>query len=54
MVTLYNVIDTRTGKFHSEVIVKQHMVRFFAPAEEVLQEQVMAVSTTNEDEGATR
>ena len=34
MVTLYNVIDTRTGKFHSEVIVKQRMVRFFVPAEE--------------------
>lgn len=31
MVTLYNVIDTRTGKFHSEVIVKQRMVRFFVP-----------------------
>ena len=59
MVTLYNVIDTRTGKFHSEVRVKQRMVRFFVPAEEeepggtleervsvleeVLQEQVMAV-----------
>lgn len=55
MVTLYNVIDTRTGKFHSEVRVKQRMVRFFVPAEEeVLQEQVMAVSTTNEDEGATK
>ena len=34
MVVLYNVIDTRTGKFHSEVIVKQRMVRFFVPAEE--------------------
>lgn len=34
MVTLCNVIDTRTGKFHSEVIVKQRMVRFFVPAEE--------------------
>ena len=56
MVTIYNVIDTRTGKFHSEVRVKQRMVRFFVPAEEeeVLQEQVMTVSTTNEDEGATR
>lgn len=50
MVTLYKVIDTRTGKFHSEVIVKQRMVRFFVPAEErvsvleeVLQEQVMVV-----------
>lgn len=49
MVMLYNVIDTRTGKFHSEVRVKQRMVRFFVPAE-----AVMAVSTTNEDEGATR
>lgn len=55
MVTLYNVIDTRTGKLHSEVRVKQRMVRVFVPAEEeALQEQVMAVSTTNEDEGATR
>lgn len=43
MVILYNVIDTRTGKFHSEVIVKQRMVRFFVPAEEVLQEQAMEV-----------
>ena len=44
MVTIYNVVDTRTGKFHSEVRVKQRMVRFFVPAEEeVLQEQVMAV-----------
>lgn len=34
MVTLYNVIDARTGKFHSEVIVKQRMVRFFVPAGE--------------------
>lgn len=34
MVTLYNVIDTRTGKFHSEVRVKQRMVRFFVHAEE--------------------
>lgn len=33
-VTLYNVIDTRTGKFHSEVRVQQRMVRFFVPAEE--------------------
>lgn len=74
MVTLCNVIDTRTGKFHSEVIVKQRMARFFVPAEgedviqlidkenfepggtleEVLQEQVISVSTTHEDEGATR
>lgn len=53
MVTLYNVIDTRTGKFHSEVIVKQRMVRFFVPAEEeeVLQEQVMEVMTTKEEKG---
>ena len=34
MITLHNVIDTRTGKFHSEVIVKQRMARFFVPAEE--------------------
>lgn len=50
MVTLYNVIDTRTGKLHSEVIVKQRMVMFFVPAEErvsvleeALQEKVMVV-----------
>ena len=35
MVTLYNVIDTRTGKFHSEVIVKKRMVRFFVPDIEI-------------------
>ena len=34
MVTLKNVVDTRTGKFHSEVIAKQRMIRFFVPAEE--------------------
>ena len=34
MVTLYNVIDIRTSKFHSEVRVKQRMIRFFVPAEE--------------------
>ena len=34
MVTLHNVIDTRTGKFHSELIVKQRMIRFFVPAED--------------------
>lgn len=34
MIVLYNVIDIRTGKFHSEVRVKQRMVRFFVPTEE--------------------
>ena len=34
MVTLKNVVDTRTGQFHSEVIAKQRMIRFFVPAEE--------------------
>lgn len=32
MVTLYNVIDTRTGKFHSMVMVKERYVKFFVPA----------------------
>lgn len=32
-VRLYNVIDTRTGQWYSEVIVKERMVRFFIGAE---------------------
>lgn len=31
-VTLYNVIDTRTGKFHSVVVVRESNARFFVPA----------------------
>ena len=33
MITLNNVIDTRTGKFHSMVKVKERLARFFVPAE---------------------
>lgn len=32
MITLYNVIDTRTGKFHSMVKVKERLARFFVEA----------------------
>lgn len=35
MITLYNVIDTRTEQFHSVAIVKEKNVRFFVSAEEV-------------------
>ena len=31
-VKLYNVIDTRTGKFHSVAIVKEDKVKYFIPA----------------------
>ena len=34
IVTLYNVIDTRTNQFHSIVKVKERLVRFFIPANE--------------------
>ena len=34
MITLYNVIDTRTGKHHSVVIVKQQKAKYFIPFEE--------------------
>ena len=33
MIKLKNVIDTRTGKFHSEAIVEESKVRFFADGE---------------------
>ena len=33
-VTLYNVMDIRTGKVHSVVIVKARDARFFVPVEE--------------------
>ena len=34
MVTLYNVIDTRTMLFHSVAVVKEKNVKWFIPAEE--------------------
>ena len=33
MVTLENVIDVRTGKFHSIVKVKARLAKYFVPAE---------------------
>ena len=32
MVTLYNVIDIRTGQHHSVAIVKQRNVKYYIPA----------------------
>lgn len=32
-IRLENVIDTRTGQFYSEVIVKEKYARWFVPAE---------------------
>lgn len=34
MITLYNVTDTRTGKFHSVVRIKERLARWFVEAEE--------------------
>lgn len=34
MVTLYDVIDTRTGQFHSVAVVKERNVKYFVEAEE--------------------
>lgn len=31
MVTLYNVIDTRTGQYHSIAIIKERNARWFVP-----------------------
>lgn len=33
MIKLYNVIDTRTGRFHSVAIVSQRNVKWFVEAE---------------------
>ena len=33
LITLYNVIDTRTNKYHSVAIVKQKYVKWFVSAE---------------------
>ena len=52
MVTLCNVIDTRTGKFHSEVIVKQRMARFFVPAEEE-EDVIQLIDKENFEPGGT-
>ena len=34
MITLYDVIDIRTGKFHSVVRIKERLARWFVEAEE--------------------
>lgn len=34
MVRLYDVVDTRTGLYHSVAIVKKRNSRFFVPADE--------------------
>lgn len=34
MIKLYNVIDTRTGRFHSVAIVSRKNAKWFVPAEE--------------------
>ena len=34
MVKLYNVIDTRTGQFHSVAVVKERNVKWFEKVEE--------------------
>lgn len=34
MVTLHNVVDTRTGQYHSVAIVKERNARWFVPKEE--------------------
>lgn len=33
MVTLYNVIDTRTGKYYSVAVVKARNAKWFLPAD---------------------
>ena len=33
MVTLYNVIDTRTGQWYSVAVVRQRMAKWFVPAD---------------------
>lgn len=37
MVTLHNVIDTRTGQFHSVAVVKERNVKYFVEAEETIE-----------------
>lgn len=38
LVTLYNVVDIRTRKFHSMVIVDKRFAKWFVPAEDAEQE----------------
>lgn len=38
-VTLFDVIDTRTNKHHSVVVVKQRYARFFVPYDEVSEDE---------------
>lgn len=34
MVTLYDVIDTRNGRYYSVVVVTERKAKYFIPAEE--------------------
>ena len=34
MIQLYNVVDRRTGLFHSVAIVKERNAKYFVPVEE--------------------
>ena len=38
MVTLHNVIDTRTGQFHSVAVVKERNVKYFVNADDDAEE----------------
>ena len=51
MITLHNVIDTRTGKFHSTVIVKERLARYFVPAEEEVEQSNEDSQSPTEDNG---
>ena len=39
MVRLRNVIDIRTGRFHSDVIVNKRNVKWFIPTEEPVESE---------------
>lgn len=39
MIRLFNVIDIRTGKVHSEARVSEKKAKYFVPAEPVAEEE---------------
>lgn len=50
MVTLYDVIDTRTNQFHSVAMVKERNARWFVPAVEEEPEEEKLEDETEEVE----
>lgn len=49
MITLRNVVDTRSNKFHSIAVIKERMVKYFVPAEPAIDEPIISDEASEEE-----